>query len=189
MSLLALRVRSAASLLALTLLCGASRSHAGTEADASELNFNIATQNSTITLVSGSGGPNEVFTIAPGLFGSVDGLHLKTNANSGITHIKATVTLHNSSNTALHHVTATVYVSDDNTLSADDTKVTTLNLSDYVSKGRIGKFKTLSLPLKQKVPTVMASYLEGKYLIVVLSADELGTAGTNPIVVGPITLP
>ena len=127
-------------------------------------------------------------TIAPGLFGSVNDLNFKIT-KSGETRAKATVNLVNTSDTTLRNVTATVYLSDDNTLSADDSKVLTLDLSDYVAKGKVAKHGTDTLPFNYKVPSVAKSYLNGKYLIIVLGADNLGTIATNPIVVGPLALP
>ena len=124
----------------------------------------------------------------PGLHGSVEGLQLKNTAK-GDTRVKADLVLSNTSSTVLHNVTATVYLSDDNTLSADDTTITTLNLSDYVPKGKVGKHKIFALPFNYKVPSLVASYLSGKYLIVTLAADDLGSLATEPIVIGPITLP
>ena len=125
----------------------------------------------------------------PGLFGSVDDLQFKPTKSGGSARVKAIVSLLNGSDTALRNVTATVYLSNDNTLSADDTTLFTLRLSDEVPSGKIGKHKILSLPLNEKVPAMLASYLNGKYLIVVLSADNLGSLPSAPVVVGPIMLP
>ena len=175
MTLSALRIVSATSLLALTLLCSASPGRAGTE----ELTFASATR-STILPIGG--------TITPGLFGSTNDLKFAVT-KSGATRAKATVDLVNTSSTTLRNVTATIYLSDDNTLSADDMKLITLNLSDYVPKGKIAKNDALTLPFNYKVPSVFESYLNGKYLIIVLDASNLGTLETTPIVVGPITLP
>ena len=119
----------------------------------------------------------------------MNGLQLKDTKSGNSARVKATVDLINTSSTALRNVTATVYLSDDDTLSADDTTLLTLSLADYVPKGKIGKHQTLTLPLNHKVPSALASYLNGKYLIVVLRADNLGTLPTTPVVVGPITLP
>ncbi len=198
--------RPTMSLLALTLLCGgAARTWANPET------FNLTFANATtspisLTAVDGKviavttdtgfsvlpGG--EVFSFAsasstPGLFGSVNDLQFKKTKSGNADRLKAIVSLLNGSDAALHNVTATVYLSNDNTLSADDTTLITLKLSDYIPKGKIGKHKALSLPLNQKVPSMLASYLNGKYLIVVLSADDLGTLPSTPVVVGPITLP
>ncbi len=193
------------SLLASALLCGAASTRANPET------FNLTFANaatSPITLVADDGKiiavttstgftirtGSEVFSFAsasttPGLFGSVNDLQLKKTKSGNADRIKAILSLLNGSDTALHNVTATVYLSTDNTLSEDDTTLITLKLSDYVPKGKIGKHKILSLPLNEKVPSLLTSYLNGKYLIVVLSADDLGTLPSTPIVVGPITLP
>ena len=186
MTLFPFRLRSAAGLLALTLLCTASRGLAGTKAGSSELSFSSATQ-STITTVVGNGVPVGG-TITPGLFGNVTDLNFKPT-KSGATRAKATVALVNTSSTSLRNVTATVYLSDDNTLSSDDLQIAKLSLSDYVAKGKVAKYGSFQLPFNYKVPSVLDSYLNGKYLIIVLSADNLGTLETTPIVVGPITLP
>ena len=217
-TLLALRPAMSLLALAL-LCGGASRTRANSEGTLTfasttksagptvvEINGTIFTFPAAMPLTFASSGAITAFGLIPvsisgqilsigtvnttsGLYGSVNGLNLKKTKSGSSTRVKATVGLQNTSGTALHNVTATVYLSADNTLSADDTKITTLNLSDYVTKGKIGKHKTLDLPLNEKVPSLLASYLDGKYLIVVLSADDLGTLPTTPIVVGPITLP
>ncbi len=203
-----LSLHSAVGLLALVLLSGVCRSRAGTEASSSALTLNGATQSNVtlivdkangltftntaqggiVAIVNQNGGSTTYSTLTPGLFGNVDDLQFKTT-KSGETRAKAGVLLINTSATSLRNVTATVYLSDDNTLSADDTKIVTLDLSDYDAKGKVGKHSTVSLPFNYKVPSVLKSYLNGKYLIIVLSADNLGTIATTPIVVGPITLP
>ena len=204
----ALRLRSAASLLALTLLCGISPGRAGTEASSGERTLKRATLGDTTPIVAGVSdliltnvSPSEIVlitgnndlptasgNIVPGLFGSVNDLLFKTTKR-GATRAKATLDLLNTSGTTLRNVTATVYLSDDNTLSADDLQIKKLDLSDYVHKGKIARYNAINLPFNYKVPSVLDSYLNGKYLIVVLSADNLGTLTTNPVVVGPIKLP
>ncbi len=195
-------------LLALTLLCGGAASTRATP-ETFSLTFDNAVTSTPVSLTADDGKiivvstkakfmilpGNKVYSFSPvssataGLFGSVNDLQFKQTKSGSAARAKAVVSLFNGSDTALQNVTATVYVSNDNTLSADDTALFTLRLSDYGSGGEIGKHKIFSLPLNEKVPTLLASYLNGKYLIVVLGADNLGTLPTAPVVVGPITLP
>ena len=201
-----LSFRPLMSLLALALLCGGA---ASTRANPETFNLTfanattspitlVADDGKVITVTTGTGFSifpgGKVFSFpevstTPGLFGSVNDLQFKKTRSGSADRLKAIVSLLNGSSAALHNVTATVYLSDDNTLSADDTTLITLKLSDDIPKGKIGKHKALSLPLNHKVPSMLASYLNGKYLIVVLGADDLGTLPSTPIVVGPITLP
>lgn len=126
---------------------------------------------------------------AGSLSGGVSGLKIKLTDDKSVLRVKATVSLRNTLDTVARHVTATVYLSDDATLSSDDINLRTLKLADYVPKGKIRKGETLSMPFNQKVPAVLASYVAGKYLIVVLSAGNLDLSGEAPIVVGPIKVP
>ena len=109
-----------------------------------------------------------------------------TNGN-GI-RVKTGVSLSNTGTKAAKDVTVTAYLSDDATLSADDTKLITLDLADYnAGSSKLLKGQTLSVPLHYKVPAGIAAALEGKYLIFVISASN-ATASTT-VVFGPITIP
>lgn len=132
-------------------------------------------------------GPLVVEVNAIGLTGSISNLKIKPSANGSTLKVKATVSVANNNLSAVKHVGATVYLSADGTLSDDDMKLITLDLADFVVKGKIGKGKTVSFPISKKVPSVLAAYLEGKYIIVVPSVD--GQTAGDPIVVGPIKVP
>lgn len=123
---------------------------------------------------------------APALSGSAGDLKITTTDGGNMTRVKTLLSLGNTGTKAAKNVTATVYLSDDNKLDASDTKIKTLHLKDYAPDAKLAKGQTLSLPIKQKVPTAIASYLEGKYIIAVLEADS--PAVPVQVVVGPIHL-
>ena len=114
----------------------------------------------------------------PALSGNAGKLKVGTTADGSQIHVKTIAAVTNTGTKTAKGVTATVYLSDDAVLDAADTKVATLALADFLpaSKGKIDKGETVSLPIKHKVPAALADALEGKYLIVVLSATN-GTPG------------
>ena len=89
----------------------------------------------------------------------------------------------------LRGVTVTAYLSEDNLLDADDTKLVTLSLDKYFPKDKIGKGQVRRVSFDQKLPTALATALQGKFLIVNLEAANAGEPGESlPIVIGPIVL-
>ena len=128
--------------------------------------------------------PAKVPVLASQLVGTV----VKKIANGNAIRIKTAVFLNNTGNKAAKDVTVTVYLSDDGTLSDDDTKLITLNLADYnAGSGKVGKGQAFAIPLNYKVSAGIAAGLVGKYLIFVVSATN--AAASTPLVFGPITLP
>lgn len=118
---------------------------------------------------------------APALTGKAGDLHITANSDGGTLKIKTTVAITNVGTATAKNVLATVYLSDDATLDPADTQLAVLKLADYVPGAtKLRKGETLSIPIKRKVPTAVASFLEGKYLIAVLTANKPGsTAGTS----------
>ena len=170
MKLFSLALRSTGCATAVLLACGA-----------------VSAQTVDLATKFNPNGPLIVAAGALGLTGGISNLKIKPNADGSTLKVKATVSVTNNDSSAVKHVGATVYLSADGTLSDDDMKLITLNLADFVAKGKIGQGKTVSFPISKKVPSVLASYLEGKYIIVVPSVD--GQTAGNPIVVGPIKVP
>ena len=125
---------------------------------------------------------------APVLAGQLVTPVVKKAANGNGIRVKTGVFLNNTGNKAAKDVTVTAYLSDDGTLSDDDTKLITLNLADYNDgSSKLAKGEAMVVPLHYKVPAGIASFLVGKYLIFVIGASN-ATAST-PVVFGPIALP
>lgn len=118
-------------------------------------------------------GPGVGYIKAPALTGSAGDLKITASADGNTLSVRTKVAITNKGWAAAKHVLADVYLSDDATLdTAVDTKLTTLKLTDYVpDAAKLRRGETISLPIKRKVPTAAASFLEGKYLIAVLLCD------------------
>ncbi len=127
---------------------------------------------------------------APLLSGTFSGLSIAPTTNGKYVKLKALLTLLNSGNKAAKDVTATVYLSSDNTLDSGDFKVTTLDLATFFDgDGNIGKGKSVNVPLKYKAPALLASSLNGQYVIIVLAAADQSVETTStPIVIGPLSV-
>ena len=116
----------------------------------------------------------------PVLSGKAGDLKITTNADDSVLRVKATVSVSNTGTKTAKNVVATVYLSDDAVLDAADTQVGVVKLADYApGGGKLRKGETLSLPVKHKVPKAAAEFLEGKYLIAVLSAKDPSVAATG----------
>jgi hypothetical protein len=120
------------------------------------------------------------------LTGHVQDLELKYNADQTRLKVHATVSLHNNLDTALDHLTARVYVSDHPAFRPADLLLSDVKIAAYLPDGKLAKHETVTLPIKRGVSSAMASYLDGKYLHVVVSRDG-ETVGV--IKFGPIKAP
>jgi hypothetical protein len=120
------------------------------------------------------------------LSGHVKDLHFKYNADQTRLHLRAMVSLHNNLDIALDHLTARVYVSDHAAYRQSDLVLADVKLANYLPEGKIPQHETVTLPLKRGVSSALASYLDGKYLHILVSKDGQ-TYGL--IKFGPITPP
>jgi hypothetical protein len=133
-----------------------------------------------VTSVAGSVRAADPIFIAPppapgvvifALAGHVEALQLKYNADQTRLNVHATVSLHNNTDSALNHLTAHLYVSEHPAFRSGDLLLANVKLADYLPEGLIAKHETVTLPLKRTVSSAMASYLDGKYLHIVVSRD------------------
>ena len=115
---------------------------------------------------------------------------IKAGKSGASIRIKTGVLLTNSGGAAAKNVTVTAYISDDGTLSADDTALGTIQLAAYKNKGNLKSAKSFTVPLSYKIPAVLKDELQGKYLIFVPGADGFTADPTDGVAVfGPIALP
>jgi hypothetical protein len=121
------------------------------------------------------------------LSGRVKDLAIKADAERSLFHVSALLSLQNNTDLALKNLTAVVYVSADAKFHENDLKMAKLKLDSYLPDGKVSKLATVSVPIKRKVSSSVASYLDGKYLVILVTRD--GATLSEPIVVGPISLP
>ena len=115
---------------------------------------------------------------------------IKTVHDGATIKIKTGILLTNEGSASAKNVTIAAYLSDDGTLSADDTTLATFQLSTFKNKGNLKVGKSFTVPLPYKIPAAFADALQGKYLIFVTAADNFTADATNgEVVFGPITLP
>ena len=115
---------------------------------------------------------------------------IKNRQNGAGIRIKTGVMLTNQGGAAAKNVTVAAYVSDDGTLSADDTSLGSIQLSAYKNKGNLKPAASFTLPLSYRIPAAFVDGLRGKYLIFVPSADNFTADPTSGVAVfGPISLP
>ena len=129
-------------------------------------------------------------TLKPELTAAIVAPVVKSSQSGAGLRIKTGVTLTNKGAATAANVTVVAYLSDDGTLSSDDTNVATLKLSDYKTKGNLKPGKAFTVPLSYHVPAAFVDAVQGKYLIFVATADDFtATATAGQAVFGPITLP
>jgi hypothetical protein len=126
------------------------------------------------------------------LSGTLKDLTITPTANGNYLKVKGLITLRNSGTKAAKDVTAAVYISATGTLEATAKPIITLDLANFFAgDGKVAPKTKLSIPLKYKVPSLLAAALSGQYVIVELSASDVaaGSKGTE-IIYGPLpTIP
>ena len=129
-------------------------------------------------------------TLKPALTAEIVAPVIKSSKSGAGVRIKTGVTLTNQGAVSAKNVTVAAYLSDDATLSSDDTNLISLKLADYKNTGNLKPGKTFTVPLPYHIPAAFVDAVQGKYLIFVVTADNFtGTGTSGRAVFGPIRLP
>jgi hypothetical protein len=123
----------------------------------------------------------------PFLVGHFSGLTVKPTKAGNFVKVKGLLTIVNSGLKVAKNVRVIVYLSPDGTRTPGDAPISKLELAAFDhGDGKIEERRTETIPLKYKLPTLIAANLAGKYLIFVFVANNFPAKDGTPVVEGPL---
>jgi hypothetical protein len=123
----------------------------------------------------------------PYLRGHLSDLTIKPTKTGKFVKVKGMLKIENIGRKLARSVRASVYLSPDRTRDQGAELIAKLDLAAYDhGDGKIKELGSATIPLEYKLPTLIASNLTGKYLILVLAAKGFPAGDGAPIVEGPL---